>query len=230
MLFTPTSPFKRMDGPVQQDFKLIRDDSGEFRVYRDSAGNAYESVTSFIGRTDPEGKVALQAWRDAVGEAEADRIGKAAAEKGTAVHLACEQYIAGDEAYKGISMFYRRDFNAMRKALDANMTSVFASEHIMFSNKLKLAGTADLICEWNGELSVADFKTSGRIKYRDEISGYFMQMATYSVMLYERYGLQAKNGVIIMSVDGDPNATVFVEPLKPWISKVVKLRRELPMR
>lgn len=213
-------PFLAYSGTIPEKFELIRDDSGASRVYRDKEGNVYESVTSFLGRCDPEGKEAIKAWKEAVGKEEADRISFASASKGTAVHLACEQYIAGDD-WSGISMFYRKDFMAVKKCIDENMTSVFASEHTMYSKKLGLAGTADLICEWNGKLCIGDFKTSGRIKYRDEISSYFLQMAAYSVMLYERYGLKAELGVIVMVVEGDPVPLVFEEPLKPWISALL---------
>lgn len=219
-------PFRAYEGTIPENFELIRDDSGAFRVYRDREGVAYESVTSFLGRCDQEGKESIEAWRKAVGHEEADKVSKAAADRGTAIHLACEQYIAGED-WSGISMFYRRDFLTAKKCIDENMTSVFASEHTMYSKKLGLAGTADLICEWNGKLCIGDFKTSGRIKYKDEISSYFLQMAAYSVMLYERYGLKAELGVIIMVVDGDSVPHVFEEQLKPWISVLLAKKAEL---
>lgn len=71
---------------------LVRDDSGDTRVYRDSAGTIYHSVTSILSATAD--KSGLQSWarrQDAIygpGSAEQDR--NTAATRGTQAHSQAE--------------------------------------------------------------------------------------------------------------------------------------------
>jgi ATP-dependent exoDNAse (exonuclease V) beta subunit len=47
-------------------------------------------------------------------------------------------------------------------------------------------GRVDLITEWEGKLSVIDFKTSKRLKTEDKIQDYFAQCVAYAMMYEER--------------------------------------------
>lgn len=160
-----------------------------------------------------------------MGEAEATRICNAAADRGTAIHLACEQLVANED-WREISFVHKQDFLPLKKYLEANVDLVFASEHQMFSKTLKLAGTTDLIANHKGKFAILDYKTSSRIKYIDEIDNYFLQLAAYAVMLFERYQLKAEELTILMSIEGDPNVAVFSQPVIPWIKKLMKLIKE----
>ena len=80
----------------------------------------------------------------------------------------------------------------------------------MYSLKLGIAGTPDCIADYNGELSIIDFKTSARPKPREWIEGYFVQASAYACMLYELTGLKAKNLVIIMACE-DGECVVYEE-------------------
>lgn len=217
--------FKRYTEKELLSFKLTRDDSGSERYYIAENGNKYLSVTSFVGKFS-NGKEDIERWKTAVGEAEAHRIVTAAATRGTAIHLACENLLL-NKPWQDISMFYRQDFITMKKHLEAHVNNVFALEHQMYSNKLKLAGTVDCIAEYNGEMCIIDFKTASQLKYRDQINSYFLQCACYCSMLYERYGLIAKNIVILMVVDGDPKIHVFKEKSVTWIKKLLELQLSL---
>jgi genome maintenance exonuclease 1 len=92
----------------------------------------------------------------------------------------------------------------------------------LYSNQLKVAGRVDCIAEFDGELSIVDFKTSGRVKERDEISSYFMQEAAYAIMFEERTGITINQLVTLMVVDGDDKPIVFKEKTKDWIKPLVE--------
>lgn len=208
-----------------KEFNLTRDDSGPQRFYIGEDGYKYLSVTSFLGQFGD--KEALQKWRDAVGEEEASRISKVATDKGTAIHLACENLLLNKPSPDShLTMFDKFDFKNLRKHIEENVDKVFALEHQMFSKKISLAGTTDCIAEYHNSLSIIDFKTSSRLKYRDEISSYFLQGAAYAVMFYEQYKIIPKQIVILMLVDKDPNVSVFIEPVNPWISELMKLVKQ----
>lgn len=217
--------FKRYTEKELLSFKLTRDDSRTERYYIAENGDEYLSVTSFVGKFS-NGKEDIERWKSAVGEAEAHRIVTAAATRGTAIHLACENLLL-NKPWQDISMFYRQDFIAMKKHIEAHVNNIFALEHQMYSNRLKLAGTVDCIAEYDGEMCIIDFKTSSQLKYRDQINSYFLQCACYSLMLYERYGIKVQQLVILMCVDGDPQIQVFKEPFVPWAKEILKLTGDL---
>lgn len=213
--------------PKPMLFGLTRDDSGSFRVYRTQDGTAYKSVTSFIGEVS-SGKEELQKWRDAVGIEEANHISKVAADKGTAIHLAME-HLVSNQPYK-IDFFYQQDYQTLKKIAEKKISEVFAIEHQMYSDKLMLAGTADLIAKYDGQWSIIDYKTSSRVKYKQDIDSYFNQLACYAVMMFERYGMQINQLVIMMVVEGDPKMLEFIEPAVPWMKNIIKLRNESSFR
>jgi ATP-dependent exoDNAse (exonuclease V) beta subunit len=213
--------FKRYTEKELLSFKLTRDDSRNERYYIAENGTEYLSVTSFVGKFS-NGKDDIERWKAAVGEKEAKRIVDAACERGTAIHLACENLLL-NKPWQDISMFYRQDFIAMKKHLEENVDDIFALEHQMFSNKLKLAGTVDCIAKYQGEMCIIDFKTSSQLKYRCDINTYFLQCAAYGIMLFERYGIRVNELVILMCVEGDPQIQVFKEPFAKWAREIVKL-------
>ena len=67
--------------------------------------------------------------------------------------------------------------------------NIHAIEQALFSKELGVAGTVDCIAEYEGELSVIDFKTSKRPKPEKWIEHYFVQCAAYASMLYEMTGI-----------------------------------------
>jgi genome maintenance exonuclease 1 len=95
----------------------------------------------------------------------------------------------------------------------------------LYSDYLQVAGTVDCIAEFDGKMSVIDFKTSKRIKTRDDIRGYFMQTSAYAVMFEERTGIPVGKLVIIMSVD-DEQPLIFTEKRDDWINMFIDLRED----
>jgi hypothetical protein len=72
-------------------------------------------------------------------------------------------------------------------------------------------------------MSIVDFKTSKRLKTREDISNYFMQCAAYAVAFEERTGIAVSQLVILMGVD-DEAPLVFIEKRDDWIGQFLQLR------
>ena len=92
----------------------------------------------------------------------------------------------------------------------------------MFSYQLGIAGSVDCIAEFDGELSIIDFKTSKKPKPREWIEDYFVQCAKAMAMLYEMKGTSVKKFVIIMTCENG-DVEVYEEYDK---SKYIKLLTE----
>lgn len=200
--------------------KLKRIDSPAGRVYTTESGQAYPSVTAVTGLL---GKEAILEWRKRVGEEEANRISARAARRGTRVHTLCEDYLSNKTPEVGL--FDIDAYNSIRKELD-NINNIHCLETKLYSDYLKVAGTVDCIAEYNGKMSIIDFKTSRRPKTRDEIHGYFIQTSAYAVMFEERTKIPVSRLVILMAVDDQPDPLVFVEKRDDWIGRFIELRED----
>lgn len=198
---------------------LVRVDTENGRLYQTPSGRAYPSVTAVTGLL---GKEDIIEWRKRVGEEQANRISTRAAKRGTAVHKLCESYLLNEAPE--VSIFDIESFNSLVPELD-KINNIHCLETKLYSDYLQVAGTVDCIAEYEGKLSVIDFKTSGREKQRDEIHNYFMQTAAYAVMFEERTGIPVSRLVILMSVD-DHGVTIFNEKRDAWISQFINLREE----
>jgi genome maintenance exonuclease 1 len=89
----------------------------------------------------------------------------------------------------------------MKEELSEKVNNIHCLESPLFSHKLKLAGTVDCIAEHNGILSVIDFKTSVRLKKKEQIGNYFMQGAAYATMFTEMSSIPVDRVVILIGVD-----------------------------
>lgn len=200
--------------------RLKRIDSPAGRVYQTESGKSYPSVTAVTGLL---GKQAIMEWRKRVGEEEANKISARAAGRGTRIHSLCEDYLSNKTPE--VSMFDIETYNSIRKELD-NINNIHCLETKLYSDYLEVAGTVDCIAEYKGKMSIIDFKTSGRMKSRDDIHGYFIQTSAYAVMFEERTGIPVDRLVILMAVDHEKHPLVFVEKRDDWIGKFQELREE----
>jgi hypothetical protein len=186
--------------------KLTRETTESGRKYFTPEGNSYPSITTVLGILS---RKSISEWRKRVGEDVANQISRRAAGRGTAVHKLAEDYIDNVEDWKGkhmpVNIF---TFNTIKQLIDNNLNNVWFQEEFLYSDRLKTAGQVDCIAEWDGELSIIDFKTSGKPKKEEHIQNYFMQAAFYAAAFYERTGVPIKQAVILIAVD-DSEPQVF---------------------
>jgi len=172
------------------------------RYYTLDDGTRLPSVTTVIGL---QKKAAIFEWRKRVGEEEANRISKQATSRGTNVHTICENYLNNKVDYmKGIMPDALEYFLSIKPYLN-KINNIHYQEAALWSKQLGMAGRVDCIAEYEGELSVIDFKTSSKVKAREDILDYFWQTTAYSLMYEELVGRPINNLVIIMAVkDSEP--------------------------
>ena len=183
----------------------------------------YPSITTVLG-DQPEKKKAIAEWRARVGAEEANKISSQAARRGTNLHNLLESYIQGDNQYlKDVMPSTIDRFRLVQKCLDENLQMVYASETPMYSDILRIAGTADLICEWNGEVTVVDFKTARKMKTPDMITDYFVQATAYSIMFEEHTGIECHHFAILM-VSDEGEFQVFPGKRNEYVAELIRIR------
>lgn len=203
--------------------KLTRQTTESGRKYFTEDGNAYPSITTVLGILS---KQSIMEWRARVGEEEANKISRQAAGRGTAVHKLAEDYLDNVEDWKGKHMPANvASFLDIKPILDERLNNIWMQEEFLYSDKLKCAGQVDCIAEFDGELSIIDFKTSRRVKKKENITGYFIQMFFYAAAFLERTGVPIKQGVIIMAVDGN-EPLVFKVPVFDYMEHFLSVRKK----
>jgi genome maintenance exonuclease 1 len=181
--------------------KLTRKTTEEGRRYFTPDGNAYPSITTVLGVLSKDGIIE---WRKRVGEEEANRISRQAATRGTAVHKLAEDYLDNlPDWNKGAMPANLASFNDLKTILDERLNNIYFQEEFLYSDRLKCAGQVDCIAEFDGQLSIVDFKTSRKPKKEEWITSYFIQASFYAAAFYERTGIPIKQGVILITVDGN---------------------------
>ena len=186
------------------------------RYYKLPDGTKLPSVTTVIGA---QKKASIMAWRKRVGEEEANKISKQATSRGTNVHTLCERYL-NNEKLGEVMPDAKSMFLDLVPLLD-RIDNIYYQEQALWSVQLGLAGRVDCIAEFDGVLSVIDFKTSKRIKHRNDILDYFWQECAYALMLEEMIDIPVHQLVTIMAIEDAPPA-LFIEKTEDHIDGLVK--------
>ena len=180
------------------------------RIYSTPDGN-FPSVTSVLSILSEE---AIAKWRERVGEDEANKISGRAASRGTKVHSIIEDYLDGKDTTEYLPHI-RQSLSNVQPILDSRIGRIFGIEVPLYSRHLGLAGRVDCVAEFDGVVSILDWKTSRYPKKKENISGYFCQMAAYAIMFEERTGMPVTNLAVVMDVDGH-EPLVFKEHRDNW--------------
>ncbi len=155
------------------------------------------SITSVISWRN---KDKFKKWRAKVGEQEANNITRKATHRGTDAHTLIEEYLNNSDTFSDVLPLSQYLFKQAKPELN-RIDNILCQETALYSTELGIAGSVDCIAEFDGELSVIDFKTSAKPKKREWIEDYFVQCAAYACMLYEMKGLIVKKFVIIMTCE-----------------------------
>jgi len=201
------------------------------RYYKVDGALAYPSVTSVISFVKAS---KFAEWRQRVGEEEANRVTKQATTRGTKLHRVFEVYLQNGD-YQALdewqSPLIQLMFKYAKPYIDKRLDRIYQQETNMYSSRLCLAGTVDLICEVDGELSIVDFKTSKQEKPEEWLEDYFVQLSAYWAMFSERTGVVPKKLVVfLVGENGDVqiverrNVIDYLKTLKSYVTSFLQYR------
>ena len=189
------------------------------RLYETPDGNFYPSITTVLSTRNKEG---LFKWRERVGEDVANYVARKAATRGTHVHHMCEDYLNNDfdeEKHKKKFLPYVL-FNQLRESSLQKIDNIYAQECGLYSDKYKVAGRVDCIAEYDGVLSIIDFKTSTKERNDAWNESYYIQASAYAEMFEERTGI-AINQVVILVITEDGVVQEFVKDKTEYLPMLV---------
>ena len=191
-----------------------------YKVSEDESLLKLVSITSVISHINKE---IFVKWRKKVGDAEADKITRQATSRGTDMHTLVENYLYNKDLPE-VQPLSQHLFQISKPSLK-RINNFYALEGSLYSKFLGIAGTVDCIAEFDGELSIIDFKTSKKPKPREWIDHYFVQCCAYACMLHELTGLSVKKFVIIMACENGDVEVYEERDKKKYLSMLTQYIR-----
>ena len=165
----------------------------------DTPDGALISITSLMKNFTPEG---ILEWRKKVGAEVANEVMKAATDRGSKVHKIIESCLSNkpeNDLVGNYGELPARLFNQMIPALD-KINMIRALEKGLYSTQLGIAGTVDCVAEYEGKLSIIDFKTARR-KWDEMNETYLVQATFYSIAWEERTGEKVDQIAILTTTE-----------------------------
>jgi len=141
--------------------------------------------------------------------------------RGTKFHSIIESYIKNEDIdMENMFPNFKALFTLLKPALD-NIDNIAAIETPLWSKILGLAGRTDCIAEYNGKLSIIDFKASTKEKRKQDVESYFLQATAYALMYQERTGVIIDNFVIMIACEDGLSQVFEDNPIK-YVKKLKK--------
>ena len=185
------------------------------------------SITSLLKNFTPQG---ILDWRKSVGDEIADKVMRAATDRGSKVHEIIENCLSNkpeNDLVGNYGELASRMFSQMIPAID-KIDRIRALEQGLYSTKYGIAGRVDCIAEYDKELTVIDFKTATR--KRDEINeNYLVQASFYSIAWEERTG-EKVNQITILTTTEDGKLDVYRDNPSNHIARLEEMIKEYKMR
>ena len=183
------------------------------RKYATPDGEKLPSVTTILDATKPEEKKkALQEWRKRVGHEKAQQITTEAAGRGTRMHKWIEDYIkTGQIGIPGSNPYSVQSHQMALSIINQGLVKCdefWGTEVSLYYPKI-YAGTTDLVGVHDGSPAIMDHKQSNKLKKREWIEDYFLQLAAYAAAHNEVHGTNIRKGVIFMC-SADNNYQEFI--------------------
>lgn len=184
-------------------------------------GKLLPSITTV---TSYQNRQSIAEWRERVGAEVANKISQFASTNGTKFHKLVEDYLNNIDAEYDNEKYEiaLKLFSQFQPLLD-QVDNIHYQECALYSETLGIAGRVDCIAEYDGKLSVIDFKSSSKPKYESQIQNYFVQETGYAMMYEEMTGKKVEQIVTLISCHSGEtqvfvkNPADYVDTLKQYI-------------
>ncbi len=189
------------------------------RHYETPDGRSVPSVTTVLSAT--KDMTHLHAWRKRIGEARAQQISQESANIGTVMHRSLEKHVKGVDRTPGSNLVQQKGW-AMANIIIENglsdVSEVWGSEISLYYPEL-YAGTTDLVGIYKGAPAIMDFKQARKLKKKEWVEDYFLQLVAYAEAHNKQYGTDIRSGRIFICTQNNEFQTFEIDNYDHWIGQ-----------
>jgi len=184
----------------------LKEVSSEGKRLYETPDGIFPSVTTVVGFRKQH---FFAKWREKNPE-ESKRV----TSRGTKFHSLIEKYLKNEDIdFDNLHSNNKALFSLLKPELD-KIDNIVALETPLWSKTLGLAGRTDCIAEYDGKLSIIDFKASTKEKRESDIDNYFAQACAYALMFQERTGIIVDNFAILIACEDGIKQVFQDRPIK----------------
>lgn len=215
----PSETFKDKGIDYVQRFdynELNRSSRNGKRHYETPDGRQVPSVTTVLSET--KDMTHLHAWRKRVGAEKAQQITTESANIGTVMHKSLEKHVKGEDRTPGSNLIQQKAYNMANVIIENglnNVTEVWGSEVSLYYPEL-YAGTTDLVGLYKGAPAIMDFKQARRLKKKEWVEDYYLQLIAYAEAHNKVYDTQIKSGRIFICTQANEYQTFEIDDYDKW--------------
>ena len=199
--------------------ELSRITKNHKRHYETPDGRAVPSVTTVLSAT--KDMTHLNAWKKRVGAQEAQRIATESANIGTVMHRSLEKHVKGEDRKPGSNLIQQKAHTMANVIIDNGLndvSEVWGSEVSLHYPEL-YAGTTDLVGVYKGAPAIMDFKQARRLKKKEWVEDYYLQLVAYSEAHNKLYDTQINSGRIFICTQNNEFQTFDIDNYDHWVGQ-----------
>ena len=189
------------------------------RHYETPDGRTVPSVTTVLSAT--KDMTHLHAWRKRVGVEKAAQITQESANIGTVMHNSLEKHVKGQERKPGSNLIHQKAHAMANVIIDnglKDVSEVWGSEVSLHYPEL-YAGTTDLVGVYKGAPAIMDFKQARKLKKKEWIEDYYLQLVAYSEAHNKLYDTQINAGRVFICTQANEFQTFEIDNYDHWVGQ-----------
>ena len=202
--------------PYQEISKVSKNKK---RHYETPDGRQVPSVTTVLSAT--KDMTHLNAWKKRVGEQKAQQIATESANIGTVMHRSLEKHVKGEDRTPGSNLIQQKA-HAMANVIIENglkdVSEVWGSEVSLYYPEL-YAGTTDLVGIYKNQPFIGDFKQARKLKKKEWVEDYDLQLTAYAEAHNKMYGTNIKNGRMFICTQNNEFQSFEIENYDQWVGR-----------
>ena len=163
----------------------------------------------------------LHAWRKRVGAQKAQQITTESANIGTVMHNSLEKHVKGIERKPGSNLIHQKAHAMADVIIDnglKNVSEVWGSEVSLHYPEL-YAGTTALVGVYKGAPAIMDFKQARKLKKKEWVEDYFLQLVAYSEAHNKIYDTQIDAGRVFICTQNNEFQTFEIDYYEHWVGQ-----------
>ena len=189
------------------------------RHYETPDGRTVPSVTTVLSAT--KDMTHLHAWRKRVGEQKAAQITQESANIGTVMHGSLEKHVKGIERKPGSNLIHQKAHAMANVIIDnglKDVSEVWGAEVSLHYPGL-YAGTTDLVGVYKNEPAIMDFKQARKLKKKEWVEDYFLQLVAYSEAHNKMYDTNINSGRVFICTQNNEFQTFEIDRYWHWVDQ-----------